>query len=60
MTFSSSPSALCVTEAPELPISDEAETPAADKHPIPVPQPPSIAFPLAKPPAAPHPLDKVC
>ncbi|XP_051062024.1 DNA topoisomerase 2-binding protein 1 isoform X1 [Phodopus roborovskii] len=51
--------ALCVTEAPEHPIPEEPETPATDKHPVPVPQAPSIAFPLAKPPVAPQTMDKI-
>lgn len=35
------------------------ETPTKD-HLIPTPQAPSIAFPLANPPVAPQPKEKVC
>ncbi|KAM4821343.1 DNA topoisomerase 2-binding protein 1 isoform 1-T1 [Thomomys bottae] len=44
-------------------ISDEVEFPAKVKREaqlIPTPQAPSIAFPLANPPVAPHPKEKVC
>ncbi|XP_006978735.2 DNA topoisomerase 2-binding protein 1 isoform X2 [Peromyscus maniculatus bairdii] len=52
--------ALCVTEAPEHPVSEEPETPAADRRPLfPGPEPPSIAFPLPKPPGPPQPADKI-
>uniref|UniRef100_H0UV15 DNA topoisomerase 2-binding protein 1 n=1 Tax=Cavia porcellus TaxID=10141 RepID=H0UV15_CAVPO len=49
----------CETEAPKHPTSEEMETPAKDDHLIPTPQAPSIAFPLANPPVAPHPKEKV-
>lgn len=52
--------ALCVTEAPEHPVSEEPETPKTDRHLMPVPQAPSIAFPPGKPPVTPQPIDKVC
>uniref|UniRef100_A0A452S5G9 DNA topoisomerase 2-binding protein 1 n=1 Tax=Ursus americanus TaxID=9643 RepID=A0A452S5G9_URSAM len=45
--------------APKHPISEELETPVKDSHLIPTPQAPSIAFPLANPPVAPHPREKV-
>lgn len=51
---------VCVTEAPKYPTSEELETPTKDSHLIPTPQAPSIAFPLANPPVAPHPREKVC
>ncbi|XP_021513071.1 DNA topoisomerase 2-binding protein 1 isoform X1 [Meriones unguiculatus] len=51
--------ALCVTEVPGHPGSEEPETPAADRHLISRPQAPSMAFPLAKPPVAPQPMDKI-
>ncbi|XP_067593878.1 DNA topoisomerase 2-binding protein 1 isoform X3 [Pseudorca crassidens] len=53
------PENICVTEAPKHPISEELETPIKDSHLIPTPQAPSIAFPLANPPVAPHPREKV-
>lgn len=37
----------------------DPETPIKD-HLIPTPQAPSIAFPLANPPVAPQPKEKVC
>ncbi|KAM6159788.1 DNA topoisomerase 2-binding protein 1 [Erethizon dorsatum] len=49
----------CGTEAPKHPISEELETPTKDDHLIPTPQAPSIAFPLANPPVAPHPKEKI-
>ncbi|VFV45198.1 dna topoisomerase 2-binding protein [Lynx pardinus] len=49
---------MCVTEAPKHPISEELETPIKDSHLIPTPQAPSIAFPLANPPVAPHPREE--
>ncbi|KAM7063258.1 DNA topoisomerase 2-binding protein 1 isoform 2-T2 [Molossus nigricans] len=48
-----------VTEAPKHPTSEELETPVKDSHLIPTPQAPSIAFPLANPPVAPHPREKI-
>ncbi|XP_012580437.1 PREDICTED: DNA topoisomerase 2-binding protein 1 isoform X2 [Condylura cristata] len=48
-----------VTEAPKHPISEEPLTPGKDSHLIPTPQAPSIAFPLANPPVAPHPKEKI-
>lgn len=54
------PGNICVTEAPKHPVSEEVETPIKDSHLIPTPQAPSIAFPLANPPVAPHPREKVC
>ncbi|XP_027954984.1 DNA topoisomerase 2-binding protein 1 isoform X2 [Eumetopias jubatus] len=53
------PENMCVTEAPKHPISEELETPVKDSHLIPTPQAPSIAFPLANPPVAPHPREKI-
>ncbi|XP_032725151.1 DNA topoisomerase 2-binding protein 1 [Lontra canadensis] len=53
------PGNVCVTEAPKPPISEELETPVKDSHLIPTPQAPSIAFPLANPPVAPHPREKI-
>ncbi|XP_057400970.1 DNA topoisomerase 2-binding protein 1 isoform X4 [Balaenoptera acutorostrata] len=53
------PENICVTEAPKHPISEELETPIKDSHLIPTPQAPSIAFPLANPPVAPHPREKI-
>ncbi|KAK7808113.1 hypothetical protein U0070_009427 [Myodes glareolus] len=50
---------LCVTEAPEHPVSEEPETPKTDRHLMPVPQAPSIAFPPGKPPVTPQPIDKI-
>lgn len=53
--------ASCVTQAPgQHPGSEEPEAPAAERNLIPEPQAPSVAFPLAKPPVAPQPEDKVC
>uniref|UniRef100_A0A2K6G5P2 DNA topoisomerase 2-binding protein 1 n=1 Tax=Propithecus coquereli TaxID=379532 RepID=A0A2K6G5P2_PROCO len=49
----------CVTEAQKHPISEELEVPIKDNHLIPTPQAPSIAFPLANPPVAPHPREKI-
>ncbi|KAI4547886.1 hypothetical protein MG293_000216 [Ovis ammon polii] len=53
------PGNVCVTGAPKHPISEELETPMKDSHLIPTPQAPSIAFPLANPPVAPHPREKI-
>ncbi|XP_041590235.1 DNA topoisomerase 2-binding protein 1 isoform X3 [Vulpes lagopus] len=53
------PGNMCVTEAPKHPTSEELETPVKDSHLIPTPQAPSIAFPLANPPVAPHPREKI-
>ncbi|XP_044239353.3 DNA topoisomerase 2-binding protein 1 isoform X5 [Ursus arctos] len=53
------PGNMCGTEAPKYPISEELETPVKDSHLIPTPQAPSIAFPLANPPVAPHPREKI-
>ncbi|XP_054556990.1 DNA topoisomerase 2-binding protein 1 isoform X2 [Talpa occidentalis] len=53
------PAKVCVTEAPKHPISEEPETAVKDSHLIPTPQAPSIAFPLANPPVAPHPKEKI-
>ncbi|XP_012622294.2 DNA topoisomerase 2-binding protein 1 [Microcebus murinus] len=53
------PGNICVTEAPKHPISEELEVPIKDSHLIPTPQAPSIAFPLANPPVAPHPREKI-
>ncbi|XP_041533301.1 DNA topoisomerase 2-binding protein 1 [Microtus oregoni] len=50
---------LCVTEAPEHPISEEPEAPTTDRHLMPVPQAPSTAFPPKKPPVTPQPIDKI-
>ncbi|KAL6082048.1 hypothetical protein STEG23_003102, partial [Scotinomys teguina] len=49
--------ALCVTKAPEHPLSEEPGT--ADRHLLAIPEAPSIAFPLPKPPVAPQPMDKI-
>ncbi|XP_050996005.1 DNA topoisomerase 2-binding protein 1 [Acomys russatus] len=51
--------ALCVTEVPGHPGFEYPETPAADRDLIPGPQASSMAFPLAKPPVAPQPMDKI-
>nr|XP_036878822.1 DNA topoisomerase 2-binding protein 1 [Manis javanica] len=53
------PGNICVAEAPKHVISEELETPIKDSHLIPTPQAPSIAFPLANPPVAPHPREKI-
>ncbi|KAF6101462.1 DNA topoisomerase II binding protein 1 [Phyllostomus discolor] len=53
------PGNVCATEAPKHPVSEELETPLKDSHLIPTPQAPSIAFPLANPPVAPHPREKI-
>uniref|UniRef100_A0A8C9AT20 DNA topoisomerase 2-binding protein 1 n=1 Tax=Prolemur simus TaxID=1328070 RepID=A0A8C9AT20_PROSS len=53
------PGNIDVTEAPKHPISEELEVPVKDSHLIPTPQAPSIAFPLANPPVAPHPREKI-
>ncbi|XP_036747981.2 DNA topoisomerase 2-binding protein 1 isoform X1 [Manis pentadactyla] len=53
------PGNTCVAEAPKHLISEELETPIKDSHLIPTPQAPSIAFPLANPPVAPHPREKI-
>ncbi|XP_053525000.1 DNA topoisomerase 2-binding protein 1 isoform X3 [Artibeus jamaicensis] len=53
------PGNVCATEAPKHPVSEEQETPLKDSHLIPTPQAPSIAFPLANPPVAPHPREKI-
>ncbi|XP_053455562.1 DNA topoisomerase 2-binding protein 1 isoform X1 [Nycticebus coucang] len=53
------PGNICVTEAPEHLISEELEMPIKDSHLIPTPQAPSIAFPLANPPVAPQPREKI-
>ncbi|XP_006840095.1 PREDICTED: DNA topoisomerase 2-binding protein 1 [Chrysochloris asiatica] len=56
----SDPGNMCVTEAPQHQvIAEELETPTKDSHLIPTPQAPSIAFPLANPPVAPHPREKI-
>ncbi|CAO2633792.1 DNA topoisomerase 2-binding protein 1 [Lemmus lemmus] len=44
-----------VTEAPEHPISEEPETATTDRHLMPIPQAPSIAFPRDKP----QPINKI-
>lgn len=48
-----------LTEVLKNPICRDPETPIKD-HLIPTPQAPSIAFPLANPPVAPQPKEKVC
>ncbi|XP_045712815.1 DNA topoisomerase 2-binding protein 1 isoform X3 [Phyllostomus hastatus] len=53
------PGNVCATEVPKHPVSEELETPLKDSHLIPTPQAPSIAFPLANPPVAPHPREKI-
>ncbi|XP_006169340.1 DNA topoisomerase 2-binding protein 1 isoform X2 [Tupaia chinensis] len=53
------PGNVCVTEVPKHPIPEEPGTPVKDGHLIPTPQAPSIAFPLANPPVAPHPGEKI-
>ncbi|KAF4020590.1 hypothetical protein G4228_012630 [Cervus hanglu yarkandensis] len=53
------PGNVCVTGAPKHRISEELETPMKDSHLIPTPQAPSIAFPLANPPVAPYPREKI-
>ncbi|XP_066206563.1 DNA topoisomerase 2-binding protein 1 isoform X1 [Saccopteryx leptura] len=49
----------CVTDTPEHRTSEGLGTPGKDSHLIPTPQAPSIAFPLANPPVAPHPREKI-
>ncbi|XP_023476712.2 DNA topoisomerase 2-binding protein 1 isoform X1 [Equus caballus] len=53
------PGNICVPEAPKHSTCDELETPIKDSHLIPTPQAPSIAFPLANPPVAPHPKAQI-
>ncbi|XP_023562364.1 DNA topoisomerase 2-binding protein 1 isoform X2 [Octodon degus] len=53
------PGTKCGTETAKHPVSEELETPTKDDHLIPTPQAPSIAFPLANPPVAPHPKEKI-
>lgn len=48
-----------VIEGLKNPICRSPETPTKDNL-IPTPQAPSIAFPLANPPVAPEPKEKVC
>lgn len=48
-----------VIESLKNPICRDPETPIKDNL-IPTPQAPSIAFPLANPPVAPEPKEKVC
>ncbi|XP_027728064.1 DNA topoisomerase 2-binding protein 1 isoform X2 [Vombatus ursinus] len=52
------PRDVCVTEVPKQPVCEELESTIKDSHLIPTPQAPSIAFPLANPPVAPHPKEK--
>uniref|UniRef100_A0A7M4EKL8 DNA topoisomerase II binding protein 1 n=1 Tax=Crocodylus porosus TaxID=8502 RepID=A0A7M4EKL8_CROPO len=49
-----------VTEASRSPGVRTPETPVQDDHLIPTPQAPSIAFPLANPPVAPHLIIEIC
>ncbi|XP_008579355.1 PREDICTED: DNA topoisomerase 2-binding protein 1 [Galeopterus variegatus] len=53
------PGNVSVSEAPKHLISEELETSIKDSHLIPTPQAPSIAFPLANPPVAPQPREKI-
>ncbi|KAM8980428.1 DNA topoisomerase 2-binding protein 1 isoform X1 [Sarcophilus harrisii] len=53
------PGDVSVTEAPKELLCEDLETTAKDSHFIPTPQAPSIAFPLANPPVAPHPKEKI-
>lgn len=48
-----------VTDSLKTPICRDPKTPVKDNL-IPTPQAPSIAFPLANPPVAPEPKEKVC
>uniref|UniRef100_A0A8D0LAS5 DNA topoisomerase II binding protein 1 n=1 Tax=Sphenodon punctatus TaxID=8508 RepID=A0A8D0LAS5_SPHPU len=48
-----------VVEVPKLQISRDPEIPIKDDHLIPTPMAPAIAFPLANPPVAPQPKEKV-
>ncbi|XP_029445188.1 DNA topoisomerase 2-binding protein 1 isoform X2 [Rhinatrema bivittatum] len=48
-----------ITKCPEFPSNRDPETPVKDEQLIPTPQAPSIAFPLANPPVAPPPKEKV-
>lgn len=48
-----------VIEGLKNPVCRDLETPIKD-HLIPTPEAPSIAFPLANPPVAPQPIEKVC
>ncbi|XP_074051938.1 DNA topoisomerase 2-binding protein 1 isoform X2 [Macrotis lagotis] len=52
------PENVCVMETPKEPVCEDPETTIKDSHLIPTPQAPSIAFPLANPPVAPHPKEK--
>ncbi|XP_048190944.1 DNA topoisomerase 2-binding protein 1 [Perognathus longimembris pacificus] len=58
----SDPGRTSVIQAHKAVISDEVEFPTTGKceaHLIPTPEAPSIAFPLANPPVAPHPKEKM-
>ncbi|XP_074844363.1 DNA topoisomerase 2-binding protein 1 isoform X2 [Carettochelys insculpta] len=48
-----------VVEVPTHPVYSDPEISVKDDHVIPTPQAPSIAFPLANPPVAPQPKEKV-
>ncbi|XP_030062412.1 DNA topoisomerase 2-binding protein 1 isoform X2 [Microcaecilia unicolor] len=48
-----------ITKCPAFPVNRDPETPVKDEQLIPTPQAPSIAFPLANPPVAPPPKEKV-
>ncbi|XP_003342122.1 DNA topoisomerase 2-binding protein 1 isoform X1 [Monodelphis domestica] len=52
------PGDTCVTKTPKEPVCEDLEATIKDSHLIPTPQAPSIAFPLANPPVAPHPKEK--
>nr|XP_033785877.1 DNA topoisomerase 2-binding protein 1 isoform X2 [Geotrypetes seraphini] len=48
-----------ITKCPAFPVNRDPKTPVKDEQLIPTPQAPSIAFPLANPPVAPPPKEKV-
>ncbi|XP_036615578.1 DNA topoisomerase 2-binding protein 1 isoform X2 [Trichosurus vulpecula] len=52
------PRDVCISEVPKQPVCEDLETTIKDSYLIPTPQAPSIAFPLANPPVAPHPKEK--
>ncbi|XP_072507452.1 DNA topoisomerase 2-binding protein 1 isoform X1 [Notamacropus eugenii] len=53
-----SPRDVCLSEVPKQPLCEDLETTMNDSYLIPTPEAPSIAFPLANPPVAPHPKEK--
>ncbi|XP_015267726.1 PREDICTED: DNA topoisomerase 2-binding protein 1 [Gekko japonicus] len=53
------PGVINLLEVPEPAVSRDPETPVKEDTQIPTPQAPAIAFPLANPPVAPQPKEKV-